>query len=78
MRKIKIDDFELMEETPLEWTLKKKGAMNVPGLIFGTKEIIQHLVKDVKDGKIWSALPQIRNVASLPGIQESRIELRNE
>ncbi|MBT3582484.1 RtcB family protein [Candidatus Woesearchaeota archaeon] len=71
MRKIKIDDFELMEETPLEWTLKKKGAMNVPGLIFGTKEIIQHLVKDVKDGKIWSALPQIRNVASLPGIQES-------
>ena len=70
---MKINEFELTETAPDEWELKKQKGMNVPGKIYGTKEIIQQLVDDVKAGKSWSALPQIRNVAMLPGIQKAAI-----
>ena len=70
---MKINEFELTEVAPDEWELKKQKGMNVPGKIYGTKQIIQHLINDVKAGKSWSALPQIRNVAMLPGIQKAAI-----
>ena len=73
MKKMKINEFELEETAPDEWELKKQKGMHVPGKIYGTKEIIQHLIDDVKAGKTWSALPQIRNVAMLPGIQKASI-----
>jgi tRNA-splicing ligase RtcB (3'-phosphate/5'-hydroxy nucleic acid ligase) len=70
---MKVAEFELKEVAPDEWELKKQKGMNVPGKIYGTKQIIQHLIDDVKAGKSWSALPQIRNVAMLPGIQKAAI-----
>lgn len=52
------------------WEIPKKGEMNVPGRIYGDQAIIDHLLEDVRLGKEWNALKQIRNVAMLPGIQE--------
>jgi tRNA-splicing ligase RtcB (3'-phosphate/5'-hydroxy nucleic acid ligase) len=72
---MKIDEFELKETAPDEWELKKHKGMKVPGKIYGTKDIIQHLIEDVKAGKSWSALPQIRNVAMLPGIQKASMAM---
>lgn len=72
---MKINEFELKEVAPGEWELKKQKGMKVAGKIFGTKQIVQHLVDDVKAGKSWSALPQIRNVAMLPGIQKASLAM---
>lgn len=58
-----------------EWELPQQGDMRVPGKVFGNKQIIDHLVADVKKGKEWNALAQIANVACLPGIQKASIAL---
>ena len=49
--------------------------MRVPGIIYGNKQIIDHLIDDVKKGKEWNALVQVANVACLPGIQQASIAL---
>ena len=49
--------------------------MRVPGIIYGNKQIIDHLIDDVKKGKEWNALVQVENVACLPGIQQASIAL---
>ncbi|MFH1398857.1 MAG: RtcB family protein [Candidatus Woesearchaeota archaeon] len=51
------------------WELPMQGEMLVPGRIYGDKDIIEHLLEDVRLGKDWNAIKQIKNVASLPGIQ---------
>ena len=51
------------------------GDMLVPGRIYGDQDIIDHLLQDVKEGKEWNALVQIRNVASLPGIQKAALAM---
>lgn len=51
------------------YEIPKEGDMLVPGRIYGDDDIINHLLEDVKLGKEWNALKQIRNVACLPGIQ---------
>ncbi|MGD2248701.1 MAG: RtcB family protein [Candidatus Methanofastidiosia archaeon] len=65
----------LKKVSDYEWELPKQGDMRVPGKIFGNKQIIDHLISDVKKGKEWNALAQIANVACLPGIQQSSIAL---
>ncbi|MGD2073143.1 MAG: RtcB family protein, partial [Candidatus Thorarchaeota archaeon] len=65
----------LKKITEFEWELPQQGDMNVPGKIFGNKQIIDHLISDVKKGKEWNALAQIANVACLPGIQKASIAL---
>lgn len=57
------------------WKLEKKGDMLVPGIVYGNKEIIQHLIDDVEAGKEWNALKQIENVACLPGIQKAAMAM---
>ena len=57
------------------WELEKKGDMLVPGIVYGDKEIIQHLLDDVEAGKEWNALKQIENVACLPGIQKASMAM---
>ncbi|MBS1266766.1 MAG: tRNA-splicing ligase RtcB [Candidatus Woesearchaeota archaeon] len=52
------------------WEIPKQGDMRVPGRIYANRQIIDHLLADVKAGKKWNAFNQIKNVASLPGIQE--------
>jgi tRNA-splicing ligase RtcB len=58
-----------------EWEIPQQKDMRVPGKIFGNKQIIDHLITDVKKGKEWNALVQIANVACLPGIQKASIAL---
>jgi len=43
------------------WEIPKEGNMRVPGKVFGTEKIINALEP--------SAVEQIKNVATLPGIQ---------
>ena len=66
---------ELIEIKKHVWELTRKGDMLVPGIVYGDKEIIQHLLDDVKAGKEWNALKQIENVACLPGIQKASMAM---
>jgi len=70
-----MDLTNLKKLSDYEWELPQQGEMRVPGKIFGNKQIIDHLVVDVKKGKEWNALAQIANVACLPGIQKASIAL---
>jgi len=65
----------LKEIEPYTWQLPKHGEMKVPGIIYGDKEIINHLLEDVKLGKEWNALKQVYNVATLPGIQKASLAM---
>lgn len=72
---MKIKDFELNRIRENVWRLEKKGDMLAPGIIYGDKKTIKHLVLDVKKGKEWNALKQVRNVACLPGIQKASLAM---
>lgn len=56
------------------WEIPKHGEMQVPGRIYGSKPIIDHLLQDV-GVKEWNAFKQIENVACLPGIQDASIAM---
>jgi len=66
---------ELKQVSELIWEIPKSGEMLVPGRIYADKDLIKHLVDDVKRGKEWNALVQIRNVACLPGIQKASLAM---
>lgn len=55
---------ELEKQNDYEWILPKKDRMNVPGKFYGSKTIIEGILRDEK------VFEQVRNVASLPGIQK--------
>ncbi len=67
------EEFALEQVQETEWILPKTGKMRVPGRIFADPEMIEDLRAEV--GGEWSALRQIRNVASLPGIVVAAIAL---
>ena len=52
---------QLEEVGPYRWRVCKRGAMNVPGLIFGDTEILDDVQRD-------QGAQQVANVATLPGI----------
>ncbi len=58
-----------------EWVVPPSGSMKVPGRIFADEETIAGLEADDAGRTEWSALRQIRNVASLPGIVSASIAL---
>jgi len=58
-----------------EWMLPQLGDMNVPGMLYADQEIVDQLLRDEGSGVQWSALAQVRNVASLPGIVRAAIAL---
>ncbi len=70
-----MDLTNLKQKSDYIWELPKQEEMNVPGRIYGDKQIIQHLIDDVKAGKEWNSLRQIYNVASLPGIQKASMAM---
>lgn len=70
-----MDLINLKKVSDYEWELPQQGDMRVPGKVYGNKQIIDHLIADVKKGKEWNALVQIANVACLPGIQKASIAL---
>lgn len=65
-----VEKIEVVKVTDTLWEIPKSGEMVVPGRIYGDKEIINHLLEDIKLGKEWNALKQVKNVACLPGIQK--------
>ena len=66
-----MDKIEVKQVEPYVWEVPKKGDMLVPGRIYGDKNIVDHLLKDIEMGKEWNALKQIVTVACLPGIQKA-------
>ncbi|MBT3406008.1 RtcB family protein [Candidatus Woesearchaeota archaeon] len=70
-----MEEIKLNEVEPYVWEINKEGDMLVPGRVYGDKDIIQHLLDDVKQGKEWNALKQIKNVACLPGIQKASLAM---
>lgn len=66
---------ELKKLQELIWEVPKEGDMNVPGRIYGDQYVINHLLEEDKRPGGWSALRQIRNVATLPGIQKYSLAL---
>lgn len=68
-------EFTLTGTKPYLWELKKEGDMRVPALIYGDDETVKHLIDDVKAGKDWHALKQVKNVACLPGIQKASLAM---
>jgi tRNA-splicing ligase RtcB len=70
-----IKEFEMKEVEKYKWVLPKTGDMLVPGVVYGDKEIIAHLINDIKLGKEWNALKQVKNVACLPGIQKASLAM---
>lgn len=64
-----VEDIKLERINEYVWDIPKTDDMNVPGRVYGDKAIVDHLLEDLKLGKEWNALKQIKNVACLPGIQ---------
>jgi len=68
-------DIKTKQVSEYIWEIPKEGDMVVPGRIYADHEIMQHLIDDVKAGKDWNALKQIKNVACLPGIQKASLAM---
>ena len=69
---------ELQKITPYLWEVPKRGAMIVPGRIYGDDATVQGLLRDVeekKKGGFTPALQQVVNVASLPGIEMASLAM---
>ena len=60
-------NMKIEEVEKFVWEIAPEGEMRVPGRVYANDAIIGHLKQGLK--KEWSALRQITNVASLPGIQ---------
>jgi len=56
-----------------EWILPQEGKMRVPGRIYADPETIAQL--EDREKTEWSALRQVANVASLPGVVAAAIAL---
>ncbi len=65
----------LVEVGPAEWELPVHDAMRVPGRIFADRETIAQLRQEEAGESQWSAVRQIKHVASLPGIVSAAIAL---
>ncbi len=75
MFKMKINGYDLKELKKNVWQLKPFECMKMPGQIYGDKVIVDHLIEDVKLGKDWNALKQVKNVACLPGLQTASLAM---
>lgn len=65
---------EVKQLTDYLWEIPKEGAMNVPGRIYADRESMDFLLEESKS-KQWDALLQVKNVASLPGIEKASLAM---
>ncbi len=70
-----MEKIDVKQISPYIWEVPKKRDMLVPGRVYADKEIMEHLLEDVKAGKEWNALKQVVNVACLPGIQKASMAM---
>jgi tRNA-splicing ligase RtcB len=57
------------------WEVVQHGEMRVPGRIYTDEAGIGDLAREVQEGKDWTSLKQVINVACLPGIQEASMAM---
>ena len=69
-----MDRVEVKQLTDYLWEIPKEGAMNVPGRIYADRESMDFLLEESKS-KQWDALLQVKNVASLPGIEKASLAM---
>ncbi len=71
-----MDEFDRLEQVgDVEWVLPQHDRMRVPGRIFADRETIDLLRHEEGDGAQWSAIRQIKHVASMPGIVSAALAL---
>jgi tRNA-splicing ligase RtcB len=58
-----MDVSSLVRKTDCEWWIPQRGAMRVPGVIYGSEALVREMDEKVRE--------QITNVAMLPGIQRA-------
>jgi tRNA-splicing ligase RtcB len=64
---------EINKVSDYVWRIPKEGDMKVDGRVYCNEKLINILKEEEKTG--WSSLRQLRNLASLPGIQKYAIAL---
>jgi tRNA-splicing ligase RtcB len=65
---------QLTETDTHRWECKPAGPMRVPARVFTDKQGIDDLLAEMK-GQDWSALRQLINVTTLPGIQRAALAM---
>jgi tRNA-splicing ligase RtcB len=71
-----MSEFEHLERVAEnEWLLHPHSGMRVPGVLFADEATIEQLHREASDQADWSALRQLRQVASLPGIVAPAVAL---
>ena len=63
----------LRQTSEFEWEIPIEGKMRVPGKLFIDSEMARELEREEKTD--WSTLRQLKNIASLPGIQLKALAL---
>jgi tRNA-splicing ligase RtcB len=71
-----VDEFDRLQQVgDVEWVLPRHDAMRVPGRIYADRETIELLRHEEDDGAQWSAIRQVKHVASMPGIVSAALAL---
>ncbi len=71
-----MDEFDRLEQvSDVEWVLPPHDRMTVPGRIYADRETIEQLRREGSDEAQWSALRQVKHVASMPGIVSAALAL---
>ncbi|MHC4862325.1 MAG: RtcB family protein, partial [Planctomycetota bacterium] len=74
-RTLEAKEYRLTEVSECRWRLDPTGDMRVPGEIYGDESIVRTLVEEIREGKEWSSLRQVKNVACLPGILKASLAM---
>lgn len=67
------EGYEIERVSDAEWLIPATGEMRVPGRVFVDPEMMEDLQGELSGE--WSALRQVRNVATLPGIVGAAVAL---
>ncbi len=71
-----MNEFERLEQvSDVEWVLPPYDRMRVPGRIFADRATMEQLRREGSDEAQWSAVRQVKHVASMPGIVSAALAL---
>jgi tRNA-splicing ligase RtcB len=69
------EDLTAQQVERYTWEIPPQGDMHVPGRIYTDTLGIKELIDEIHQGKSWSALDQVINVATLPGILDASLAM---
>ena len=76
MKKLHIrDGLTAQQVGTYTWEIPPQGEMRVPGRIYTDTPGIKELIDEIRQEKSWSALDQVINVATLPGILNASLAM---